>query len=58
MVPGIVCRREPHVLVRLPHHGKGCRCKHIAAVEYALHISSETALGKKIVVEKDLVCPD
>ena len=39
--------------------GKGCRCKHIAAVEHTLSISSEAALGKRIVVEeKCLVCPD
>ena len=44
-----------------PYHttGKGCRCKHIAAVEHTLLISSEAALGKKVdVKEKELVCPD
>lgn len=39
--------------------GKGCRCKHIAAVEHALLILSEASLGRKIVVrEKDLACPE
>ena len=39
--------------------GKGCRCKHIAAVEHALLISSEAALGRKIDIgEQDLACPD
>ena len=39
--------------------GKGCRCKHIAAVEHALLISSEATLGKKVdVKEQDLVCSD
>ncbi len=39
--------------------GKGCRCKHIAAVEHVLLISSEAALGRKIDIrEQDLACPD
>ena len=39
--------------------GKGCRCKHIAAVEHVLFISSEAALGRKVDVGKqDLACPD
>ncbi len=38
--------------------GKGCRCKHIAAVEHTLLISSETTFGKKVgVEEKELCCP-
>lgn len=42
------------------HHttGKGCRCKHIAAVEHTLFISSEAALGKKVDIKKQhMVCP-
>ena len=39
--------------------GKGCRRKHIAAVEHALLISPEAALGKKIDIrEQVLACPD
>ena len=39
--------------------GNVCRCKHIAAVEHTLFISSEAALGKKVEVRKqDLACPD
>ena len=38
--------------------GKGCRCKHIAAVEHTLLISSEAALGKKVDIKKQhIVCP-
>ncbi len=38
--------------------GKGCRCKHIAAVEHTLLISSEATFGKKVgVEEKELCCP-
>ncbi len=38
--------------------GKGCRCKHIAAVEHALLISSEATLGRKVdVKEQELECP-
>ena len=38
--------------------GKGCRCKHIAAVEHTLLISSEATLGKKVDVKgKELCCP-
>ncbi len=38
--------------------GKGCRCKHIAAVEHTLLISSEATFGKKVEVEeKELCCP-
>ena len=38
--------------------GKECGCKHIAAVEHLLLISSEAALGKKISVEEhELKCP-
>ena len=37
--------------------GKGCRCKHIAAVEHTLLISSEATFGKKVdVEEKELCC--
>ena len=32
--------------------GKGCRCKHIAAVEHTLLISSEAAFGKKVDVKE------
>ena len=38
--------------------GKGCRCRYIAVVEHTLPISSEAALGKKVDVKEDLVCPD
>ena len=39
--------------------GKGCRCRHIAAVEHALLISSEAALCKKADIrEHDLACLD
>ena len=38
--------------------GKACRCKHIAAIEHLLLISSEASLGKKISVkEHELKCP-
>ena len=38
--------------------GKGRRCKHIAAVEHMLLISSEAALGRKVdVKERELRCP-
>ena len=43
------------------HHitGKGCRCKHMAAIEHTLLISSEATLGKKVDIKKQyLVCPD
>ena len=38
--------------------GKGCRCKHIAAVEHTLLISSEATLGKKVDIKKQcMMCP-
>ena len=38
--------------------GKGCRCKHIAAVEHTLLISSDATFGKKVdVKEKESVLP-
>ena len=38
--------------------GKGCRCKHIAAVEHTLLISSEATFGKKVdIKEHELKCP-
>ena len=43
------------------HHttGKGRRCKHTAAVEHTLPMSSEAAFGKKVdVKEKELRCPN
>ena len=48
--------------VSIPHvynaTGKECRCKHIAAVEHLLLISSEASLGKKISIEEHkLKCP-
>ena len=60
MVPGLVCGREPHLRVRVYRTtGKGCRRKHIAAVEHALLISPGDALGRKVDVrEQDLARPD
>ena len=38
--------------------GKGRRCKHIAAVEHMLLISSEASLGRKVdIKERELGCP-
>ena len=38
--------------------GKACRCRHIAAIEHLLLMSSEVSLDKKISVkEHELKCP-
>lgn len=57
MVPSLVCGREHHVRGAYHTTGKGCRCKHVAAVEHVLLISPEAALGKKVdVKEQELMC--
>ena len=38
--------------------GKGCRCRHMAAVEHDLPMSSEAALGRKVGInEHEPKCP-
>ena len=50
--------RAPRASVYITPPEKGCRCKHIAAVEHTLFISSEAALGKKVdIMKQHMVCP-
>ena len=50
---GPTCECAYHV------HGRGRRCKHIAAVERLLLISSKRAPGNHVVIkEQELRCPD